>query len=108
MIHEEENKEPLPGAGDAEPNSVAKQPQTTNYKPATEEMEVHHHSHPSHGKKTWKEYSWEFHDVSIQQDLAYCINQIKGSNIILTTRLKWLLEKAKNTIEFLQKEYHLN
>lgn len=48
------------------------------------------------------------YDVSIQQDLAYCINQIKGSNIILTTRLKWLLEKAKNTIEFLQKEYHLN
>ncbi len=48
------------------------------------------------------------YDVSIQQDLAYCINQIKGSNIILTTRLIWLLEKAKNTIQFLQKEYHLN
>jgi hypothetical protein len=268
----------------AEPNPEAEQPQTTNYKPATEEMEVHHHSHPSHGKKTWKVYFWEFlmlflavfcgflaeyqlehkierdrekkfiqtfiedlkidtaainanllfrnnkanqidslidflseqkikgyesdlyylgrilvrttrfqsndrtvtqlkysgslrlirneeaadsiiayqklvdlilanqeddrierrsadplltrmfnpfifnkmldeynniskpadnpalrsYDVSIQQDLAYCINQIKGSNIILTTRLKWLLEKAKNTIEFLQKEYHLN
>lgn len=23
-------------------------------------MEVHHHSHSSHGKKTWKEYFWEF------------------------------------------------
>ena len=23
-------------------------------------MEVHHHSHTSHGKKTWKEYFWEF------------------------------------------------
>lgn len=23
-------------------------------------MEVHHHTHPSHGKKTWKEYFWEF------------------------------------------------
>jgi hypothetical protein len=23
-------------------------------------MEVHHHAHPSHGKKTWREYFWEF------------------------------------------------
>ncbi|MBS1633358.1 MAG: DUF1820 family protein [Bacteroidetes bacterium] len=28
---------------------------------STEEtMEVHHHTHPGHGKKTWKEYFWEF------------------------------------------------
>jgi hypothetical protein len=24
------------------------------------EMEVHHHTHPPHGKKTWKNYFWEF------------------------------------------------
>ena len=48
------------------------------------------------------------YDISVQQDIAYCINQIKGSNIILTTRLKLLKEKAKNTIEYLQKEYHLD
>lgn len=23
-------------------------------------MEVHHHTHPSHGMKTWKEYFWDF------------------------------------------------
>jgi len=23
-------------------------------------MEVHHHTHPTHGKKTWKNYFWEF------------------------------------------------
>ncbi len=35
--------------------------ETTNYQTQTEEdMEVHHHTHPSHGKKTWKEYFWEF------------------------------------------------
>ena len=45
------------------------------------------------------------YDVSVQQDLAYCINQIKGSNIIIKTRLELLNEKAKNTIEFLKKEY---
>jgi hypothetical protein len=47
------------------------------------------------------------YDASIQQDLAYCINQIKGSNIIIKTRLQLLNEKAKNIITFLQKEYHL-
>lgn len=26
----------------------------------TKNMEVHHHSHPTHGKKTWKNYFWEF------------------------------------------------
>ena len=48
------------------------------------------------------------YDASVRQDLAYCINQIKGSNIIIKTRLELLNEKAGNTIEFLKKEYHLN
>ena len=28
--------------------------------PQIEEMEVHHHTHPAHGKKNWKSYFWEF------------------------------------------------
>jgi hypothetical protein len=47
------------------------------------------------------------YDAALQQDLAYWIHQIKGSNIILTTRLNLLYEKAKNIIAFLQKEYQL-
>jgi len=47
------------------------------------------------------------YEIPVQQDLAYCINQIKGSNIIIKTRLELLNEKAKNTIEFLKKEYQL-
>jgi len=47
------------------------------------------------------------YEPSVQQDLAYCINQIKGSNIIIKTRLELLNEKAKNSIEFLKKEYQL-
>ena len=47
------------------------------------------------------------YDTSLQQDFAYIINQLKGSNIIITTRLELLYNKAKNTIAFLQKEYHL-
>jgi hypothetical protein len=31
------------------------------YQPSTsEDMEVHHHAHHAHGKKTWKHYFWEF------------------------------------------------
>jgi hypothetical protein len=47
------------------------------------------------------------YDISLQQDLAYHINLLKGSNIIISTRLKLLKEKAINTIAFLQKAYHL-
>ena len=47
------------------------------------------------------------YDISLQQDLAYNINQLKGSNIIISTRLKLLHSKANNIIAFLQKEYHL-
>ncbi|MEO7263466.1 MAG: hypothetical protein ABIW38_01075 [Ferruginibacter sp.] len=37
------------------------QPSTNIYQPSTsEDMEVHHHTHPNHGKKTWKDYFWEF------------------------------------------------
>ena len=48
------------------------------------------------------------YDPSLQQDLAFILNQLKGSNIIISTRLKLLYEKAKNTIEFLKKEYRLS
>ena len=41
-------------------NTEAEQPQTTNYKPETENMEVHHHTHHEHGKRNWKSYFWEF------------------------------------------------
>ena len=47
------------------------------------------------------------YEIPVQQDLAYCINQIKGSNIIIKTRLELLNEKAKNTIAFLKEQYHL-
>lgn len=36
------------------------QPQIPDLNPDITDMEVHHHTHPAHGKKTWKEYFWEF------------------------------------------------
>jgi hypothetical protein len=51
--------------------AVFEQPQTTNYKPQTEDMEVHHHTHPDslrdhsnppagRAGKNWRSYFWEF------------------------------------------------
>ncbi len=43
------------------PSSGAEQLPTINYQLSTEQdMEVHHHTHPAHGKKNWKSYFWEF------------------------------------------------
>jgi len=47
------------------------------------------------------------YDPAIQQDLAFYIHQLRGSNFLLQQRLGLLNEKAKNIIAFLQKEYHL-
>ena len=45
----------------AEANTEAEKPTTYNPQLTTQEdMEVHHHSHNSHGKKNWKSYFWEF------------------------------------------------
>ncbi len=39
---------------------ASEQLQTTNTQPQTENMEVHHHTHPGHHKKKWTDYFWEF------------------------------------------------
>jgi len=39
---------------------AVEQQTTTNDQPQTDDMEVHHHTHASHGKKNWKSYFWEF------------------------------------------------
>lgn len=38
----------------------AKESETISPTQETEQMEVHHHSHHGHEKKTWKNYFWEF------------------------------------------------
>jgi len=64
-------EQPDENTSSAELIAEAEQQQTTNSstealaqaenKPQTEEdMEVHHHTHPAHGKKNWKSYFWEF------------------------------------------------
>ena len=48
------------------------------------------------------------YDPAFQQDLAYYVHQLKGSNFILQSRLGQLNEKAINLIAVLKKEYHLD
>ncbi|MEO5948480.1 MAG: hypothetical protein ABIP79_16805 [Chitinophagaceae bacterium] len=47
------------------------------------------------------------YDPAIQEDLAYYVHQLKGSNFIIQRRLAQLNEKAINLITLLRKEYHL-
>lgn len=47
------------------------------------------------------------YDASLRQDFAYRVHQLKGSNVILSTRLIQLYEKAAGIIIILKKEYHL-
>ena len=57
---------PIPIAGGAEQSPdeeeiiATNNTETTNPTPETNNMEVHHHTHAGHGKKSWKDYIWEF------------------------------------------------
>ena len=39
---------------------AAETPEIINPTSEIKDMEVHHHAHPTHGKKNWKSYFWEF------------------------------------------------
>jgi hypothetical protein len=47
------------------------------------------------------------YDPALQQDLAFCIHQLKGSTFIIETRLAQLNDKAIRLIELLHKDYNL-
>ena len=55
------HKEPVDETtSSAEPITEAEQLITHNSKLIPNDMEVHHHTHSGHHKKTWKDYFWEF------------------------------------------------
>ncbi len=47
------------------------------------------------------------YDRNIQEDIAFYINEIKGSDYLVISRLQILETKAENTIAFLQKAYNI-
>ena len=55
--------ETIPDEGEAADSDIVQEPtnnESVNEQPQLEAMEVHHHAHHNHGKKTWKNYFWEF------------------------------------------------
>ena len=102
----------------AEPITEAEQLSTINSQLSTKkEMEVHHHTHPTHGKKTWKEYFWEFlmlflavfcgflaeyqleHVIEHQREkeLAHALyDELSDDSIMVATKLANRLEKEKD------------
>lgn len=47
------------------------------------------------------------YDPALQQDLAFCIHQLKGSTFLIEVRLAQLNDKAIRLIKLLNKEYNL-
>ena len=54
----DEEKGNIPESQSNEIGSNTENP--TNPSTEIENMEVHHHTHAAHGKKSWKSYFWEF------------------------------------------------
>ncbi|MBL0130737.1 MAG: hypothetical protein IPP43_06130 [Chitinophagaceae bacterium] len=59
---EEQLDNPTNSQSENLPDKIIPTPETETINPnqETENMEVHHHTHASHGKKKWKDYFWEF------------------------------------------------
>ena len=62
----------------SEPAVEQTQPQTSNIKPQTEEMEVHHHGHVHHQKK-WKEYLFQFLMLFLAITAWFCCRKSTGT-----------------------------
>ena len=63
-------------------------------------MEVHHHSHESHGKKNWKAYFWEFLMLFLAISLGFFVeNQREHYNEHLRAK-----EFSKSSVQDLQND----
>ncbi len=60
--NEQQSDKPAPVTPENLPDKIIPEtePGTNTPTQATDNMEVHHHSHAGHGKKNWKSYFWEF------------------------------------------------
>ncbi|MEO6669492.1 MAG: hypothetical protein ABIN36_08450 [Ferruginibacter sp.] len=74
-------------------------PDTQNSEFLTQNMEVHHHTHPAHGKKTWKAYFWEFLMLFLAVFCGFLAENIR-EHVVEDNRAKEfsksLLEDLKN------------
>ncbi|MEJ7675285.1 MAG: hypothetical protein WKF59_21915 [Chitinophagaceae bacterium] len=57
---EEQSTEDIPKHKETVNEVISQKPPIEVKEPQTENMEVHHHTHPAHHKKNWKDYFWEF------------------------------------------------
>lgn len=113
------NKSQLPIDAKAEPirSDKPEELKTINPEQETEAMEVHHHTHAAHGKKTWKDYFWEFlmlflavfcgflaeyqleHVIEHQREKEFAkalYTEFLDDSIVAFTKLNRRLEKEKD------------
>ena len=88
-------------------------------------MEVHHHAHASHGKKTWKDYFWEFlmlflavfcgflaeykleHTIEKEREkelAASFYNELKGDSLSIQTAIG-NRQRKDNAINYIKKYF---
>ncbi|MGF2411100.1 hypothetical protein [Ferruginibacter sp.] len=99
-------EEIIPVEATALPNqeTVATEPQTTNPKQQTEEMEVHHHAHnpaEPHHKKNWKGYFWEFLMLFLAVSLGAYVENTRESMLHkkeMKTQLNSMLSDLQSDI----------
>ena len=88
----------------AEKSTEAEQQQTTNYKPETENMEVHHHAHDPaapHHKKNWRSYFWEFLMLFLAVSLGAYVENTRESMLHkkeMKTQLNSMLSDLQSDI----------
>src|SRR5436190_22961016 len=65
-----------------------------------DKMEVHNHAHAAHGKKTWKEYFWEFLMLFLAVFCGFMAENIREHSI----EKKRANELAQSMLEDLKKD----
>lgn len=61
-------------------------------------MEVHHHSHPAHGKKSWREYFWEFFMLFLAVFCGF-LAEIQVEHYVEHQREKKFLESIREELQ---------
>lgn len=109
----------IPGTGEQPLNSSTEASAKVDIKPLNDSndiMEVHHHTHPSHGKKNWKSFFWEFlmlflavfcgflaeyqleHVIENQREKKFIrsfIEDLKSDTVLITQYVNSKIEKRK-------------
>lgn len=68
-------------SGNIEPFQSDIESEVVNSHLKTKNMDVHHHAHQDHGKRTWKSYFWEFLMLFLAVSLGAYVENLRERNV---------------------------